>query len=50
MERGWVCTMTGRYRNQYTVMDMGQRLIFKALKIHEEAADTDENRTEELLS
>lgn len=41
---------TGRYRSQYTVMTKGQRLIFKALKIHEEAADTDENRTEELLS
>ncbi|MBR1918159.1 MAG: hypothetical protein IJ831_00880 [Spirochaetales bacterium] len=41
---------TGRQGNQYTVMDMGQRLIFKALKIHEEAADTDENRREELPS
>ena len=41
---------TGRYKSQFTVKTKGQRLIFNALGITEEDLDSDDGKTEELLS
>ena len=41
---------TGRYKSQFTVKTKGQRLIFNALGITEDGPDSDDGRTEELLS
>ena len=41
---------TGRYKSQFTVKTKGQRLIFNALGITEEGLDSDDGKTEKLLS
>lgn len=41
---------TGMYKSQFTVKTKGQRLLFNALEISEDEPDSDEGKTDELLS